>query len=197
MTTLDGGADQRLRAALLESIAVKQAVIDSMMPALAKAADWITATLREGNKLLLCGNGGSAADAQHIAAEFIGRFERERRPLPAIALTTDSSALTALANDYGVEVVFSRQVEALGRSGDLLLAISTSGNSANILEAVKAARAKGLRVIGLSGQTGGKLADACDLALRVPSPRTARIQEAHITICHALCEAVESSLAEE
>lgn len=185
-----------LQAAIEESIAVKQAVLQDMLPTLATAAAWITDTLRDGHKLLLFGNGGSAADAQHIAAEFVGRFERERRPWPAIALSTDTSALTALANDYGAAAIFARQVEALGQRGDLVVALSTSGNSSNVLEGVKAARAMGLRTIGLTGQSGGQLAPLCDLALCVPSGRTPRIQEAHITICHALCEVVEAALGE-
>jgi D-sedoheptulose 7-phosphate isomerase len=185
----------QLKASILESIAVKQAVLAGMLGALATAATWMIETLRGGHKLLLFGNGGSAADAQHIAAEFVGRFEQERRPWPAIALTTDTSALTALGNDYGVEVIFARQVEALGQPGDLVLAFSTSGNSPNVLRAVHSARAQGLKVIGLTGETGGQLAALCDLALCVPSRRTARIQEAHIMICHALCEVVEAALS--
>jgi D-sedoheptulose 7-phosphate isomerase len=187
-------AQARLKAAIEESIAVKQAVLRELLEPMATAAAWMSDTLRGGHKLLLFGNGGSAADAQHIAAEFVGRFERERRPWPAIALTTDTSALTALGNDYGIDVIFARQVEALGQAGDLVLALSTSGNSPNILAAVKAARAKGLRTIGLTGESGGQLAALCDLALCVPSRRTPRIQEAHIMICHALCEVVEAAL---
>ena len=186
----------RLAASIQESIAVKQAILESMIGPIATAADWITTTLRSGHKMLLFGNGGSAADSQHIAAEFIVRFEKERRAWPAIALTTDTSILTALGNDYSMDIVFARQIEALGQSGDLVLAFSTSGNSPNVLEGVKAARAKGLRIIGLTSESGGKLAGLCDLALCVPSRRTSRIQEAHITICHALCEVVEAALQE-
>ncbi len=189
------GALKRVTEALEESIAVKRAVIDTLAAEIATAAEWIAATLRGGGTLLLFGNGGSAADAQHIAAEFTGRFERDRRPWPALALTTDTSALTALVNDYGAEHVFARQVQALGRKGDLAIALSTSGNSANVVEAVVAARARGIRVVGLTGETGGRLAPLCDLALRVPSRRTPRIQEAHIAICHAMCEVVEAALA--
>jgi D-sedoheptulose 7-phosphate isomerase len=186
----------RLTASVEESIAVKQAILASLLSPIMTAADWMTAALYAGHKLLLFGNGGSAADAQHIAAEFVGRFEKERRAWPAIALTTDTSILTALGNDYGIDVVFARQIEALGQPGDVVLAFSTSGNSPNVLEGVKAARAKGLRVIGFTGADGGKLAPLCDLALRVPSRRTARIQEGYMVICHALCEVTEAALLE-
>jgi D-sedoheptulose 7-phosphate isomerase len=181
---------------LQESIAVKQAIVDSLMEPISTAASWMIETLRNGHKLLLFGNGGSAADAQHIAAEFIGRFEKERRAWPAIALTTDTSVLTALGNDYGVETIFARQIEALGQPDDLAFAISTSGNSPNVLAGVAAAKAKGLRVIGFTGENGGQLAMLCDLALCVPSRRTARIQEGHLAILHALCEVVELGLTE-
>ena len=186
----------QLTSSFQESIAVKQAVVESMMDSIAVAASWITTTLRSGHKLLLFGNGGSAADSQHIAAEFVGRFEKERRGWPAIALTTDTSILTALGNDYGMNIIFARQIEALGQAGDLALAFSTSGNSPNILAGLEAASALGMQTIGLTGRDGGKLADMCDLALCVPSSRTARIQEAHITICHVLCEVVETALLE-
>jgi D-sedoheptulose 7-phosphate isomerase len=146
---------------------------------------------------LICGNGGSAADAQHIAAEFVGRYETERRALPAIALTTDTSALTALANDYGFERVFARQVEALAQPGDCLIAISTSGNSPNVIAAVMTARSLGCRVIGMTGAKGKKLASLSDACLMVPSDRTARIQEAHITIAHIWCELVDEAVAEQ
>ena len=152
-------------------------------------------TIRSGGKVLLCGNGGSAADAQHIAAEFVGRYEKERRPLPAVALTTDTSALTALANDYGFEKVFARQVEALARPGDCLIAISTSGNSPNVLAAVMAARQLRCRVIGMTGKNGKKLAGLSDAALVIPSERTSRIQEAHITVGHIWCEMIDAALA--
>jgi D-sedoheptulose 7-phosphate isomerase len=183
--------------ALEESIAVTRAVIDTLSADIAIAAGWMANTLRGGGKLLLFGNGGSAASAQHVAAEFIGRFERDRRPWPVIALNTDTAALTALVNDYGAEQLFARQMEALGRCGDLALALSTSGDSPNVLQGVVAARTLGLRVVGLTGATGGRLAPLCDLALRVPSRRTPRIQESHIAICHAMCEVVEAALAGE
>jgi D-sedoheptulose 7-phosphate isomerase len=183
-----------LSGTISESIRVKQAVLDGMLAEIATAAEWTAETLRRGNKLLLFGNGGSAADSQHIAAEFIGRFERERRALPAIALTTDTSILTALTNDYSGEVIFARQVEALGQPGDLAIVYSTSGNSPNVIAGIKAAHERGLRVLGLTGEDGGKMAELCDLTLRVPSRRTSRIQEAHITISHAICEAVDRAL---
>lgn len=164
------------------------------IPLIELCADEIFSALERGGKILICGNGGSAADAQHIAAEFVGRYERERIGLPAIALTTDTSALTALGNDYGFERVFARQVEALAREGDLLIGISTSGNSPNINAAVMSARKKGCSTIGLTGKGGKKLASLCDLAILVPEVRTARIQEAHITIGHIWCEIVDSKL---
>src|ERR1043165_3079516 len=169
-------------ASIQESLAVKQAVLDGLTNTIVTAADWMTTALRAGNKLLFFGNGGSAADCQHMAAEYIGRDEKERRGLPAIALTTDTSILTALANDYDFEMVFARQLEALGQAGDVALAYSTSGNSPNVLAGIRTASARGMRVIGFTGQTGGKMADLCNLVLRVPSLRTSRIQEAHSMI---------------
>lgn len=154
----------------------------------------ILSTVGSGKKILICGNGGSAADAQHIAAEFVGRFETERRALPAIALTTDTSALTAIANDYSFENIFSRQVEALALEGDCLIAISTSGNSPNVISAVMQARKQGCKVIGMTGIKGKKLASLTDACLMVPSDRTARIQEGHITIAHIWCEMVDKSI---
>lgn len=150
--------------------------------------------LQAGGKIMLCGNGGSAADSQHLAAEFTGRFSVDRKPLAALALSTDTSALTCIANDYHFDDVFSRQVLALGRSGDCLLAISTSGNSANVYKAVEAARTLGVHCIGLLGRDGGKLKSLCDVSIVVPSQSTARIQEAHILIGHSLCGAIERQL---
>lgn len=183
-------------SSIRESIQVKQILLEEKLPKIVKTAEQIISTLKRGNKILVMGNGGSAADAQHIAAELVGRFEKERHSLPIIALTTNTSLLTAIANDYSVERLFARQIEGLGTSGDLVLAISTSGSSRNIVEGVKTAIAKGLNVIGLTGETGGELENLCQLNLCVPSSRTARIQEAHITICHVLCEAVEASLGQ-
>ena len=158
------------------------------------AARMITDSLRQGGKLLICGNGGSAADCQHIASEFTGRFLESRKPLAALALSTDSSVLTSIGNDYGFAEVYSRQIVGLGRAGDCLLAISTSGNSENVVRAVDAARAAGITTIGLLGHDGGKLAPLCDHAVVVPDRITARIQEAHILIGHTLCGAVEQEL---
>jgi D-sedoheptulose 7-phosphate isomerase len=156
----------------------------------------ILETVKNGKKVLICGNGGSAADAQHIAAEFVGRYETERQALPAIALTTDTSALTALANDYDFERIFSRQVEALASEGDCLIGISTSGNSPNVISAVMTARRKGCKIIGMTGANGKKLAALCDACLMVPSTRTARIQEAHITVAHIWCELVDAAISQ-
>lgn len=156
-----------------------------------KACETAVATLKAGGKILLCGNGGSAADAQHIAAELTGRYKTERGALAGIALTTDTSALTAIGNDYGYEFVFSRQLEALGREGDLLIAISTSGNSGNVIKALELARKIGIKTIGLSGRTGGAMNELCELNLVVPSNDTPRIQEMHIMIGHIICQAID------
>lgn len=180
-----------------DSIAEHQSVFDRLSretEPIETCARILIETFASGKKVLLCGNGGSAADAQHIAAEFVGRYESERVALPAISLTTDTSALTALANDYDFERIFARQVEALASSGDTLIAISTSGNSRNVISAVMKAREKGCRVIGLTGAGGKKLASLCDGCVMVPSTRTARIQEAHITIAHIWCELIDASL---
>ena len=158
-----------------------------------KACEMAVDTLKNGSKILLCGNGGSAGDAQHIAAELTGRYKTERKALAGIALTTDTSALTAIGNDYGYEFVFSRQLEALGQSGDLLIAISTSGNSANVLKALKSAREMGVRTLGLSGRSGGAMNELCDLNLVVPSNDTPRIQEMHILIGHTICQAIDDA----
>lgn len=158
------------------------------------AVEMIRASLATGGKLLIAGNGGSAADAQHIAAELTGRFLRERRPIPAIALHANTSALTAVGNDYGYEHVFARELAAHARPGDVLLAISTSGGSKNILRAIEEAREKRMRVIGMTGESGGAMRTACDLCLCVPSKSTARIQEMHITIGHAICELLEEGI---
>lgn len=172
-------------------------VIDTMTESIRECGHLILQTVKDGKKILICGNGGSAADAQHIAAEFVGRYESERRALPAIALTTDTSALTALANDYEFDRVFARQVEALASDGDLLIGISTSGNSPNVLAAVMEARKRRCRVLGLTGAKGKKLASLSDACLTVPSDRTARIQEVHITVAHIWCEMVDEMIAAE
>ena len=191
-----GSMQDAIRELFEASAHAKQVFLAENTDALARAIDVVANALAGGKKLLLFGNGGSTADAQHIAAEFVGRFLRERRPLPAIALTTDTSALTAIANDYGYDDVFARQVRALATAGDVALAISTSGRSPNILAAVDAARHRGMRTIALTGATGDALANAADLALRIPSTRPARIQESHIAIGHAMCEVVEAQALE-
>ena len=168
--------------------------LGTLAPVIQEAAGIVAVTLSQGGKLMLCGNGGSAADSQHLAAELTGRFLKDRPPLAAMALSTDTSALTCIANDYGFDDVFSRQVTSLGRKGDCLIAISTSGNSRNVLRAADAARAAGIRVIGLLGRDGGALRALCDLPIVVPSTTTARIQEAHIFIGHTLCAMVEEAL---
>lgn len=169
-------------------------LLDQEMENIERCAEFIYRVFERGNKVLLCGNGGSAADAQHIAAEFVGRFETERKALPAIALTTDTSALTAVANDYNFEKVFSRQIEALAQKGDLLIALSTSGNSPNIIETVLSARRIGCDTLGLTGANGKKLASLCDESILVSSERTARIQESHILIAHIWCEIIDAKI---
>ncbi len=175
-------------------IEVIQNVLKTRIPQIVECAEAIFGALMSGNKILICGNGGSAADAQHIAAEFVGRYETERIALPAIALTTDTSALTALGNDYGFERIYARQIEALARPGDVLIALSTSGNSPNIISAIMSARKIGCEVIGLTGAKGKKLASLCDLCILIPSERTARIQEAHITVGHIWCEIIDARI---
>lgn len=191
-------ARDQLRQGLAASRSMLEALErdDGLQERILQAASWIATGLRAGGKLLLAGNGGSAADAQHIAAEFVCRFERERPGLAAIALTTDSSILTAVSNDYGYERLFARQLQALARPGDLLLAYSTSGRSANILAALAQARLLGLTSIGLSGSRPSPMAEACDLLLAVPAERTATIQEGHLVIGHLLCGLVEQALAQ-
>ena len=165
-----------------------------IMPEVASAGLRVRTALEKGRKILICGNGGSAADSQHMAAEFVGRFVKERQSLPALALTVDTSLLTAVGNDYGFDCVFSRQVEGLGQEGDVLIAISTSGNSANVVKAVKTAKEKGIYVIALTGENGGILAKESDLCLAVPSQVTERIQEMHIMIIHMICEIAEADI---
>jgi D-sedoheptulose 7-phosphate isomerase len=184
----------RVRAGFAENARVMAATRDAAAEPIAAAALLMIAALRGGGKVLAFGNGGSAADAQHLAAELAGRYERERPALPALALTANSSDLTAIGNDYGFEHIFARLVEAHGRPGDVAIAISTSGNSENVLRGVDAARVRGLRSIGLIGKGGGKLAARVDVAVVVPADGTARVQEAHATIVHLLCELVERAL---
>jgi D-sedoheptulose 7-phosphate isomerase len=175
-----------------QSIEVKLAFLAAGgAPVVEKMADAVLKSLRAGHRVYLCGNGGSAADAQHLAGEFIGRFTLERAPLPAIALTTDTSVLTCVANDYSFDAIFERQVNGLVQAGDVLIALSTSGNSKNVLLAVEAARKRGAVVLGFSGRGGGKLKELADLCLVAPAQESARIQELHITCGHILCELVE------
>jgi D-sedoheptulose 7-phosphate isomerase len=178
-----------------DSIAAKQESLAVLQTKIAKAAALLCGCLNNGGKILSCGNGGSAADAQHFSAEMLNRFEAERPPLAAIALTTDTSTLTSIANDYSYDAIFAKQVMALGEAGDILLAISTSGNSANVLEATNAAHARGMAVIALTGCNGGVISAALnntDIELRVPADRTARIQEVHLLIIHALCAIIDT-----
>ena len=175
-----------------ESIQVKVGTLEDNNEKIVTAVKAVTSALKKKRKAIFFGNGGSAADSQHIAAEFIGRFQKERQSLPAIALTTDTSILTALGNDYGFDVVFARQIEGLGQKGDVAFGISTSGNSKNVIEGIKKAKHKGLVTISLTGCGGGKLAKLTDISIIVPSKKTARIQESHICIAHAICELVEN-----
>lgn len=184
----------RILQELEESARLKTELRDNQADNIFKAVNELITCLKNGGKLLICGNGGSAADSQHFAAELIGRFMMERRPLPAIALSTDTSILTAVGNDYSFDDVFKKQVEALGKPGDVLVGISTSGNSANVIKAVEAARDVGMVTIGLTGGDGGKLSSSCDIALVMPSRLSSRIQEGHITIIHIWCGLIESAL---
>ena len=185
---------ERLSEIVNESLETKRKFFAGHSSEVERAAEMISATLASGGKLLIFGNGGSAADAQHIAGELVNRFLQERKALPAIALSTDGGVLTCIANDSGFENVFARQVEALGRAGDICVAISTSGQSANIVVACEQARSQGIKVIGLLGRAGGKVAPLCDLALVVSSDDTQRIQETHNLIGHILCELIESAI---
>lgn len=190
--------DDRVRRHFEDSIATKQAAID-LAPVIAAAAGLMTRCLLEDGKILSCGNGGSAADAQHFSSELLNRFELERPGLPAMALTTDSSTITSIANDYAFVEVFAKQVRALGQPADALLAISTSGNSENVVRAIHAAHERGLRVVALTGRDGGAVADALgpeDIEIRVPAERTCRIQEVHLLVIHCLCDLIDAELLE-
>ena len=178
-----------------ESVAVKGATLIRNKLLIEKAVALLTKTFRLKKKLLIFGNGGSAADSQHLAAEFVGRFKRERKGLPAIALTTDTSALTALGNDYTFDIIFARQVEALGQKGDVAIGFSTSGRSRNVIEGLKTAKRLGLKTISLTGRDGGPIAKLTDVSIVVPSNVTARIQEAHLVTFHTICELVEDQFA--
>lgn len=188
---------ERIQQIARQSIETKRAFFDAHADKVALAAEMLVASIKAGGKVLIFGNGGSASDAQHIAAELVNRLTYDRPPIAAIALTTDTSILTSVGNDSTFDEVFERQLRALGRAGDVALAISTSGNSPNVLRAVAAARELSIKVIGLTGRSGGKLAAAADLALVVETDSTQRIQETHITIGHILCEIIEESLYPE
>ncbi len=184
----------KIKDMFADSIAAKQSAISVLPEPLTRATELAVSVLKNGNKILACGNGGSAADAQHFAAELLARYKMERGSLAAMALTTDTSTITAIANDYCYEDIFSRQVSGLGNKGDLLLGISTSGNSENVLRAIQVAQKKGLSIIMLSGNNGGKIADVLresDIEIRVPSSTTARIQEIHILCLHCICEQID------
>ena len=189
--------EQKISQHFRDSAALKLRALEPLTPQVARAAHAMVACLKHGGKILACGNGGSAADSQHFAAELVGRFEREREELAAIALTTDTSILTAVGNDYGYDEIFSKQVRALGKPGDILFGISTSGNSKNVVAAIEAARKKGMGIIGMTGRDGGKIAGLIgkdDVLLNVESPVTARIQEVHLLILHCLCDSIDNLL---
>lgn len=190
-------AETRVSEHFAESIATSQAAAGQLRPSIVRAGQMMASSLLDEGKILSCGNGGSAADSQHFSSKLLNRFERERPGLPAIALTTDSSTLTSIANDYAYEDIFAKQVRALGRSNDILLAISTSGNSENVNRAIVAAHDRGMKVVTLSGRDGGRMAallEADDIEIRVPATRTARIQEVHLLAIHCLCELIDSAL---
>jgi D-sedoheptulose 7-phosphate isomerase len=186
--------DHILRKNIQSSVEVHSRLLEACLPAMATAAEALITAFRSGHKALFFGNGGSAADAQHLAAEFVGRYLIERRPLPALALHVNTSAVTSIANDYGYEQVFSRQIQALGVAGDVAVGISTSGNSPNVLEGLKAARQLGLYTVGFTGADGGRMRKLTDVLIAAPSNETPRIQECHILIGHAVCDAVEQAI---
>jgi D-sedoheptulose 7-phosphate isomerase len=183
----------RIRAEV-DEISAGFARLSTQSAAIEQAAGAMIAALAAGNKIMFCGNGGSAADSQHLAAELMGRYLRDRAPLPALALTVDTSALTAISNDYGYDEVFARQLRGVGRRGDVLVGLSTSGNSANVIAAIEAARAMGVIAIGMTGTNSGRMDDLCDILIKVPATRTNRIQEMHIAVGHMLCGFVEDAL---
>ena len=196
---MSSAGEQRVRRLFEDSLATHRDSQEQLVEPIAQAGALLAQALSDGRRVLSCGNGGSAADAQHFAAELIGRFEKEREALPAIALSTDTSALTAISNDYGFERVFSRQVEGLGQEGDILVAISTSGNSPNVVQAIEAAQSRQMRVIALTGRDGGTIRGQMresDIELCVPSDSTARVQEVHILILHCLCDLTDQLVHE-
>ena len=188
---------ERIKDILLESIQVKEEILRNQVEAIAQIAELMIDCLKKDGKVIVFGNGGSASDSQHIAAELVGRFKKDRSALAGIALTTNTSVLTSLANDYGYDVVFSRQVEALGKKNDVVLGISTSGKAKNVALGIKQAKKMGIKTVALSGGDGGEIVKLADVSLVVPSKITARIQEAHITIAHIICEIIEQELCQE
>lgn len=187
----------RVNQSFQDSISTKQLAADMLAEPIARAAQTITQSILAGHKILSCGNGGSAGDAQHFSSEMLNRFERERPGLPAVALTTDTSTLTSIANDYSYELIFSKQVLALGSQGDILLAISTSGNSGNVCQAIEAAHERDMRIVALTGRNGGRMASLLgldDVEIRVPSDSTARTQEVHLLVIHCLCDLIDHQL---
>jgi len=191
---------QRIQQQFEDSVAVKQAAYGAMAHSIEVAIRLMAEVLRAGGKIMACGNGGSAADSQHFAAELLNRFEKERPPLAALALTTDTSTLTSIANDYAYDQVFAKQVTGLGRAGDALVAISTSGNSPNVMAAIEAAHARGIKVVALTGKNGGKMASMLlpeDVHLCVPADRTARTQEVHLLTIHCLCDGIDALILGE
>ena len=191
------GAEDRVRDHFEESIATKQQSADVLCDVIAQAGNVMSQCLLNDGKILSCGNGGSAADSQHFSSELLNRFEMERPGLPAMALTTDSSTLTSISNDYAYEEIFSKQVRALGKPGDVLLAISTSGNSGNVIRAINAAHERSMKVVALTGRDGGGMAELYrdgDVEIRVPASRTARIQEVHLVVIHCLCDLIDTTL---
>lgn len=188
---------ERIQQSFEDSLATKLAALDELPAIIAEASQVITNALISGNKVLSCGNGGSAGDAQHFSSEMLNRYEMERPSLPAIALTTDTSTLTSIANDYSYDMIFSKQIHALGAEGDILLAISTSGNSSNVVRAIEAAHERNMIVVALTGKSGGEMADTLntnDLEIRVPADSTARIQETHLLVIHCLCDLIDHQL---
>ena len=190
----------RVKQHFTDSIQTKQQSLEPLAPVIARAAGFLSLTLDQGGKILSCGNGGSAGDAQHFSSEMLNRFEMERPGLPAVALTTDSSTLTSIANDYDYSQIFSKQVLALGNKGDVLLAISTSGNSGNVIKAVEAAHTRNMQVVALSGHDGGRLSgllEDTDVEIRVPVNSTARVQEVHLLVIHCLCDLIDQHIASQ
>ena len=188
---------ERIKDILLESIQVKEEILRNQVESIAQIAELMIDCLKKDGKVIVFGKGGSASDSQHIAAELVGRFKKDRSALAAVALTTNTSILTSIANDYGYEVVFSRQVEALGKKNDVVLGISTSGKAKNVALGIKQAKKMGIKTVALSGGDGGDIVKLADVSLVVPSKITARIQEAHITVAHIICEIIEQELCQE